>query len=172
MRRRTQYPGRTELRPVLALAARAAVSFGGSWAPERGARARWVQEVVPPAAVGWTAQYRSSPCAAALRREVGKGMWKLRVSGKRQPWPSPSKGLCLSGYPSLWDPWRVDRSLPLPDCILTSSVCSLVEARLLRSPWSGSRLRAESSNATPLRVRCDFLFRVQGIRSHFRGNGI
>jgi hypothetical protein len=69
----------------------------------------------------------------------------------------PSKGLCLSGYPSLWDPWRVDRSLPLPDRILTSRVCSLVEARLLRSPWSGSRLRAESSNATPLRVRCDFL---------------
>jgi hypothetical protein len=75
MERGTPYPGRTELRPVPALTTRAAVSFGGSWAPERGARARWVQKMAPPAAVGWTAQYRSSPCAAALRREVGKGMW-------------------------------------------------------------------------------------------------
>ncbi len=104
MRRRTQYPGRTKLRPVLALTARAAVSFGGSWPPERGARARWVQEVIPPAAVGWTAQFRSSPCAAALRREVEKECGYNPSQWQSRAMIGPGKGLCLSGSHLVYDP--------------------------------------------------------------------
>ncbi len=93
--------GHSGLPPVPALTTRAAVSFGGSWAPERGVRARWIQERFLPRP--WFGHPRAAllpaplPCGGRSEKECGK----LRVSGKRQPWPGPGKGLCLCGSPSL-----------------------------------------------------------------------
>jgi hypothetical protein len=55
-------PGRSLFRGILGARTRGAGPVG----PRK----------VPPATVGWTPPCRFSPCAAALRREVGKGMWE------------------------------------------------------------------------------------------------
>jgi hypothetical protein len=109
-------PGRTELRPVRALTARAAVFFGGSWAPERGARARWVQErFLPRPWVGRpTAALLPAPllCRGRSERNVGNSESVASIIHARS-----RQGSLFVRVSFTLRSRRVNRSRPLPDRI-------------------------------------------------------
>jgi hypothetical protein len=86
MKRRTQYPGRTELRLVPALTTRAAVSFGGIL----GARTRGAGPVGPGSGSSRGRGLDGPVPLFSLRRCLAEGgrkrnVGRIRVSGKQEP---------------------------------------------------------------------------------------